>query len=444
MAKKYLTYDAQLFLIVDALLSFGFGLILANLFDVDGLIDYLYLLITVCLLQIFVFRSSYQRWRLTSISEHLKSVLKDWISIALIILAFLFLFKKTGDFSRFWLIIWFITVATASMSLRLFILFWLRKHRLGGQNQVSIGLVCNSSTYNYILSKINAYPWSGYKVVELMNVDHDDSCASLNIANCQELWIALPMQQETKLREILHHFRHQSIDVRYIPSMSDFSLINHSISHMIDMTFINLSSTPLDYQGYFFKRLEDIVLSTFFLILFSPLMLFIAMLIKLTSPGPILFKQKRHGWNGEYFFVYKFRSMYIHDETPGVVTQATIGDKRITTFGGFLRRSSLDELPQFFNVISGSMSIVGPRPHAIEHNEFYKELIPKYMWRHKVKPGITGWAQINGLRGDTSTIDLMKTRVEYDLFYIENWSIWFDLKIIYLTIFSVIRAKNAT
>jgi putative colanic acid biosynthesis UDP-glucose lipid carrier transferase len=442
MGKKYLTYDAQLFLIVDALLSLGFGLILANLLNVDGLIGYLYLLITVCLLQIFVFRSSYQRWRLTSISEHLKSVLKDWISIVLIILAFLFLFKKTGDFSRFWLIIWFITVATASMSLRLFMLFWLRKHRLGGQNQISIGLVCNSSTYDYILSKINAYPWSGYKVVELINVDHDDSWVNINITNCQELWISLPMHQEAELRAALYHFRHQSIDIRYIPSMSDFNLINHSVSHMMDMTLINLSSTPLDNQGYFFKRLEDIVLSVFFTILLSPLMVLVAILVKFTSPGPILFKQKRHGWNGQQFSVYKFRSMYVHHETPGVITQATLNDKRVTRLGRFLRASSLDELPQFINVIQGSMSIVGPRPHALEHNEYYKELIPKYMWRHKVKPGITGWAQINGLRGETVNTEQMKRRVDYDLFYIENWSIWFDMKIITLTFFSLLRNRN--
>lgn len=442
MGKKYLTYDAQLFLIVDALLSLGFGLILANLLNVSSVNDYLYLLITVFLLQIFVFRSSYQRWRLTSISEHLKSVLKDWISIGVIILAFLFFFKKTGDFSRLWLTIWFLGVVIASATLRLLLILWLRKHRLGGNNQIRVGLVCNSSTYDFIQSKINAYSWSGYKVVESINVDHGNSWVNIDITNCQELWISLPMHQETELRAALHHFRHLSIDIRYIPSMSDFSLINHSVSHMMDMTFINLSSTPLDYQGYFFKRLEDIVLSIFFTILFSPLMIVIAILVKFTSPGPILFKQKRHGWNGEQFYVYKFRSMYIHHEIPGVITQATLNDKRVTRLGRFLRASSLDELPQFINVIQGSMSIVGPRPHALEHNEYYKELIPKYMWRHKVKPGITGWAQINGLRGETVNIEQMKRRVDYDLFYIENWSMWFDIRIISLTFYSLLRDRS--
>lgn len=443
MAIKHSTYDAQLFLIVDGSLIFGFGLILAKLLDVSSLDNYIYLLLIVFLLQIFVFRSSYQKWRLTSISEHLRIVFKDWLSIGLIILAFLFLFKKTGDFSRLWLLTWFFGVGTTSIILRLFLLFWLRKHRSNGKNLVQIGLICNHSTCDYVKSKIKAYPWSGYQIVELINIDHDEAWSNLNIASCQELWISLPMHLEAELHAILHYFRHQSIDIRYIPSMSNFSLINHSVSHMIDMTFINLSSTPLDYQGQFLKRVEDVVLSFIFLVMFMPLMGLISILVKLSSEGPILFKQKRNGWNGDEFYVYKFRSMYLHHEESGRVTQAKVCDERITPLGRFLRKSSLDELPQLINVLNGTMSIVGPRPHAVEHNEQYKDLIPKYMWRNKVKPGITGWAQINGLRGETSTLDSMKKRIDYDLFYIENWSIWFDLRIIFLTIFSLIRGKNA-
>lgn len=443
MRIKYSTYDAQLFLIVDGSLIFSFGLILAKLLDVSGLDNYLYLLFAVFFLQIFIFRSSYQRWRLTSISEHLRIVFKDWLSIGLIILAFLFLFKKTGDFSRLWLITWFLGVGISSVILRLFLLFWLRKHRSGGKNLIQIGLVCNHSTYDYIKSKLDAYPWGGYQIAELINIDNDESWLSLNIDNCQELWISLPMRQEAELHAILHYFRHKSIDIRYIPSMSNFSLINHSVSHMMDMTFINLSSTPLDYQGQFLKRIEDVTLSIFFLMALIPLMTLISILVKLSSAGPILFKQKRNGWNGNEFYVYKFRSMYLHTERDGQLTQATTGDKRVTPLGRFLRKSSLDELPQLINVLNGTMSIVGPRPHAVEHNEQYKDLIPKYMWRNKVKPGITGWAQINGLRGETSSLDSMKKRVDYDLFYIENWSIWFDLRIIFLTLFSLIRGKNA-
>ena len=157
----------------------------------------------------------------------------------------------------------------------------------------------------------------------------------------------------------------------------------------------------------------------------------------------MLFKQKRHGWDGKPITVYKFRTMKVHEEENGQVTQAKRNDPRVTRFGAFLRRTSLDELPQFFNVLQGRMSIVGPRPHALAHNEMYKEQVEAYMQRHRVKPGITGWAQINGWRGETDTLDKMEKRVEYDLYYIENWSLWFDLKIIFLTLFKGFVHKSA-
>lgn len=178
-------------------------------------------------------------------------------------------------------------------------------------------------------------------------------------------------------------------------------------------------------------------------LLVLPVCLAIALVIKITSPGPVLFKQYRTGVNGKQFKVYKFRSMRIHEEENGQVTQATKGDSRITPIGAFLRRTSLDELPQFYNVLQGRMSIVGPRPHALAHNEYYKELVESYMRRHKVKPGITGWAQVNGLRGETDTLEKMEKRVEYDLWYIDNWSLWLDLRIIFLTIFKGFINKNA-
>jgi putative colanic acid biosynthesis UDP-glucose lipid carrier transferase len=169
----------------------------------------------------------------------------------------------------------------------------------------------------------------------------------------------------------------------------------------------------------------------------------IGIAIKLSSPGPVLFKQYRMGINGKHFKVYKFRSMVVHNESGGDVTQASRNDSRVTRVGAFLRRTSLDELPQFFNVLQGRMSIVGPRPHALAHNEYYKDLVESYMQRHKVKPGITGWAQVSGYRGETDTLDKMQKRVEYDLWYIDNWSLWIDIKIIFLTVFKGFVNKNA-
>jgi putative colanic acid biosynthesis UDP-glucose lipid carrier transferase len=190
------------------------------------------------------------------------------------------------------------------------------------------------------------------------------------------------------------------------------------------------------------KRLEDITISLLILMLISPILLAISIAIKVTSSGPILFKQKRYGLHGNKIIVYKFRSMTVQDN-GNIIKQATKNDSRLTSIGGFLRRTSLDELPQFFNVIQGVMSIVGPRPHAVAHNEEYRKLIPKYMQRHLVKPGITGWAQINGLRGETEELEKMKKRIEFDLHYITIWSIWLDIKIIFITIFKGFFDKNA-
>lgn len=190
------------------------------------------------------------------------------------------------------------------------------------------------------------------------------------------------------------------------------------------------------------KRAEDIVLSSLILLLIALPLLAIAAAIKLTSAGPVLFRQRRYGLDGRSIMVWKFRSMSVQ-ENADVVLQATRNDARVTPLGAFLRRTSLDELPQFFNVLHGDMSIVGPRPHAIAHNEQYRKQVSGYMLRHKVKPGITGWAQINGWRGETDTLDKMRMRVEFDLEYIEHWSIWLDLKIILLTLFKGFVNKNA-
>jgi putative colanic acid biosynthesis UDP-glucose lipid carrier transferase len=184
------------------------------------------------------------------------------------------------------------------------------------------------------------------------------------------------------------------------------------------------------------------VLSLLALVFAGPLMLAIAALVKFTSPGPVLFKQRRYGLNGEEMFIYKFRSMTVCEDGP-TVKQATRNDQRFTRIGRILRRTSLDELPQILNVLQGKMSFVGPRPHAVAHNELYRKLISGYMIRHKVRPGITGWAQVNGLRGETETLDKMRRRIECDIYYMNHWSIWLDLKILFRTVLIVLRDQHA-
>jgi putative colanic acid biosynthesis UDP-glucose lipid carrier transferase len=205
---------------------------------------------------------------------------------------------------------------------------------------------------------------------------------------------------------------------------------------------VGICETPFTGTNDLIKRISDLVLASLILVLISPLLVAVAIGVRLSSPGPVVFRQNRNGLAGEEIVVYKFRSMRVQDNGP-VVRQATRNDPRITRFGAFIRRTSLDELPQFFNVLQGSMSIVGPRPHAVAHNEEYRRLIKAYMVRHKVKPGITGWAQVNGQRGETDTIEKMQARVEYDLEYLRNWSLVFDLQIIVRTIRLVFFDRKA-
>jgi putative colanic acid biosynthesis UDP-glucose lipid carrier transferase len=205
---------------------------------------------------------------------------------------------------------------------------------------------------------------------------------------------------------------------------------------------VSMCESPFTGLDGAVKNITDFILALLILILLSPIMLSIALAVKITSPGPVIFRQRRYGLNGEEITVYKFRSMTVVED-GAEVKQAEKNDQRVTKIGAFLRRTSLDELPQFINVVQGRMSIVGPRPHAVAHNEFYRKLIRGYMLRHKAKPGITGWAQVNGFRGETEKLEKMQARIEFDLYYLQNWSILLDLHIILRTLWVVIRGDNA-
>jgi putative colanic acid biosynthesis UDP-glucose lipid carrier transferase len=250
------------------------------------------------------------------------------------------------------------------------------------------------------------------------------------------------MADQSKINWLVQELSDTTASVYIIPDIFMFHLL-HARSESLDgLPSISIFDTPMDGASHIVKRIEDIVLSSIILAMISLPMLAIAIGIKITSPGPIFFKQKRYGMDGKPIEVWKFRSMKVM-ENGAKVTQATKNDSRITPFGAFLRRTSLDELPQFINVLRGEMSIVGPRPHAVAHNEQYRKLVQGYMLRHKMKPGITGWAQVNGWRGETDTLDKMQKRVEFDLDYIHHWSFWWDVKIIFLTLFKGFINKNA-
>lgn len=257
-----------------------------------------------------------------------------------------------------------------------------------------------------------------------------------------EVYITLPLGSQPRIVELMEQVQSTTASIFFVPDVFGISIIQGRLQDMNGVPVVGLCETPFTGTNRLVKRLSDIVLASIILVLIAPLLLAIAIGVKLSSPGPVIFKQRRNGLDGEEIVVWKFRSMRTMDD-GAVIKQATKGDPRITPFGAFLRRTSLDELPQFFNVLQGRMSIVGPRPHAVAHNEEYRKLIKAYMVRHKVKPGITGWAQVHGLRGETETIEKMQQRVEYDLEYLRNWSLGLDLQIIARTVKVVFFDRQA-
>ena len=258
----------------------------------------------------------------------------------------------------------------------------------------------------------------------------------------REVYITLPLGSQPRIVQLLEQIQGTTASLFFVPDVFGISIIQGRLQDINGVPVVGICETPFTGTNELVKRVSDVVLSALILLLISPVLLLVAIGVKISSPGPIIFKQKRNGLDGEEIIVYKFRSMRTLDN-GAVVKQATKDDPRITPFGAFIRRTSLDELPQFVNVLQGRMSIVGPRPHAVAHNEEYRKLIKAYMVRHKVKPGITGWAQVNGLRGETDTIEKMKARVEYDLEYLRNWSLALDLQIILRTARLVIFDRHA-
>jgi putative colanic acid biosynthesis UDP-glucose lipid carrier transferase len=257
-----------------------------------------------------------------------------------------------------------------------------------------------------------------------------------------EVYITLPLGSQPRIVELLEAVQGTTASLYFVPDVFGISIIQGRLQDMNGVPVVGICETPFTGTNELVKRVSDIILGSVILVLIAPILLGVALGVKLSSPGPVIFKQRRNGLDGEEITVYKFRSMRTQDNGP-VVKQATKGDPRITPFGAFIRKTSLDELPQFINVLQGRMSIVGPRPHAVAHNEEYRRLIKAYMVRHKVRPGITGWAQVHGFRGETETIEKMQARVEYDLEYLRNWSLGLDLQIIIRTVRLILFDRNA-
>jgi putative colanic acid biosysnthesis UDP-glucose lipid carrier transferase len=256
------------------------------------------------------------------------------------------------------------------------------------------------------------------------------------------VYLALPLSTAPRIDSLVKALRDTTASVYFVPNVFAFDLVQPRCVEINGMPAFAICDSPMHGLSALWKRAFDLALALMVLLLFWPLFLAIAVAIRLSSPGPVIFKQRRYGLNGEEIEIYKFRSMTVCEDGPSV-TQASVNDRRVTPIGALLRRTSMDELPQVFNVLEGKMSFVGPRPHAVAHNEEYRKLICGYMIRHKVRPGITGWAQVHGLRGETSTVEKMQRRVQYDIEYLKNWSFGLDLEIIARTPFTVLRQRNA-
>jgi putative colanic acid biosynthesis UDP-glucose lipid carrier transferase len=269
--------------------------------------------------------------------------------------------------------------------------------------------------------------------------DLDDISRVVLEYDIRRVYIAVPLELSHRIETLHKELLRLNVDLIWVPDIYALQLLNHSVREVAGLPLVCLNESPLTSTktGIFFKEIMDRFVAAILLLLLSPLLITIACIVKLTSRGPIIFKQDRHGWDGHVFKVWKFRSMYVHEEEQGKVTQAKKTDSRITPIGRFIRKTSIDELPQLFNVLFGNMSLVGPRPHAVAHNDHYREKIGNYLARHRIKPGITGLAQINGCRGETETDEKMHKRAEYDMQYINNWSLWLDIKILFKTPFTL-------
>mgnify|MGYP000865983403 FL=1 len=328
--------------------------------------------------------------------------------------------------------------------------------RAGGPPRRGVIVGCNGLG-KHLAAQIAAHPMLGIRLdgyfddreVERLDIAADQLKGRLaDVAEYAKkeavdvIYLALPMATQPRILALLDALRDTTASLYFVPDVFVTDLIQARMDAIGRVPVMVVRDTPFAGLNGIVKRCSDIIISSLILILISPILLLVALLVKLDSAGPIIFRQRRYGLDGKEIIVYKFRSMSVCEDGP-LVAQACRGDPRVTRTGAVLRKTSLDELPQFFNVLQGRMSIVGPRPHAVAHNETYRKLIKGYMVRHKVKPGITGWAQVNGYRGETQTLDKMEGRVLYDLEYLRNWSLKLDLYIIFRTITLVFRDAGA-
>ncbi|MDY7547894.1 undecaprenyl-phosphate glucose phosphotransferase [Glaciimonas sp. GNP009] len=413
-----------------------------------------------CALVLFGFPQSGMTvaWRGRLMPHMFVRLMTSWAMVLLVGLLVSFLIHRVGELSRLWLFYWYLTGIAFLSLYRVAIHGVLSIVRSRGFNTKRVMIVGYGHTGQEMHQRARQQNGYGYDVVAIYADDQD----AINLQSTpitliktldgindylqenkiHEIWITLPISASAQLLDIQYMLRNALVNVRWVPDMLGLQMINNKMVDFLGLATVDLNR-PVSHglRGHV-KHFFDKIFSAIVLTILLPLFAAIAVGIKCSSSGPIFFKQARLGINGKKFMVYKFRSMTMHQEYDEI-SQATQNDARITPFGQLLRRTSLDELPQFINVLIGDMSVVGPRPHALQHNAKYEEILELYMARHRVRPGITGWAQIHGLRGETDTVDKMEKRVQFDMHYIQNWSLLMDLRIVIWTAFKGWTGENA-
>jgi putative colanic acid biosynthesis UDP-glucose lipid carrier transferase len=387
--------------------------------------------------------------------DHLEGAIQHlaraWGVVVIILAWTAFLARTSEDYSRQVVVYWVLAAFFGQAILLTLTYNWFKLYRRRYQQRIPAIIVGTGNLAKRLAQSINNNIWLNDSIIG--TIRHHSESDPWNIEgipvlgndseleniirthNVRRIYIALPLALTYDVKTVHDTLFNENLDLVWAPDIFELQLLNHSVREVAGIPLLNLSETPLMAGGpAFIKLIMDKSISLVMILLLSPVLALIALAVKLSSPGPIIFKQQRDGWDGKKFKVYKFRSMYMHQEN-GIVEQAKKNDPRITPFGRFIRRTSLDELPQLFNALEGSMSLVGPRPHAISHNIYYSDKVKAYLSRHRIKPGITGLAQISGYRGETDTLEAMQRRVELDLEYIGNWSPFLDLKILFLTPF---------
>jgi Undecaprenyl-phosphate glucose phosphotransferase len=419
---------------------------------------YLVLIVVTFFISTYVYEQTaiYRNWRRGRLLAYIRDTLVGW-SIVVVILV---LIGYAANFYPFYservILLWFIVAPLALISSHLIMRMIFAGMKMDKKTRSAVIIGAND-TSKKLIDHINEFPFLFINLRGFFDERNDSRIDDgfgprlgdlthvvqyILKHNIDIVFISLPMSSQPRIKKLIDVLPDTTTSVYFLPDIYIFDLMQAHVDKVGDVPVVSMVESPFTGLDGAVKNIFDFVVALLILIILLPVMLCIALAVKITSPGPIIFKQRRYGLNGEEIIVYKFRSMTASEDGTEV-QQAKKNDQRVTKVGAFLRRTSLDELPQFINVLQGRMSIVGPRPHAVAHNEFYRKLIRGYMLRHKAKPGITGWAQVNGFRGETEVLEKMQARVEHDLHYLQNWSVFLDLYIIARTVWVVLRRDNA-